>query len=94
MTLLDDERVTALGLHVEGFGDVRAMERLATHAAALGKSIVALKVGRSVAAQQATLSHTASMAGGDAGAAALMARLGPVQRPVQRPGRAGVHWPR
>ena len=74
--LLDDDRVTALGLHIEGFGDLRAFEALAAKARALGKSIVALKVGKSAEAQAATISHTASLAGGDAGAEALLARLG------------------
>jgi acyl-CoA synthetase (NDP forming) len=74
--LLDDPRVTALGLHIEGFGDLRAFEALAAHARALGKPIVALKVGKSAAARAATMSHTASLAGGDAGAGALLARLG------------------
>ncbi len=74
--LLEDPRVTALGLHVEGFGDVRALERLAARAGELGKPVVALKAGRSDAARTATLSHTASLAGSEAGADALMARLG------------------
>ena len=74
--LLEDPRVTALGLHVEGFGDVRAFERLAAVAAASGKPLVVLKSGRSAAARRATLSHTASLAGSDAGAHALLRRLG------------------
>ncbi|MDE4135009.1 acetate--CoA ligase family protein [Phaeobacter sp. QD34_3] len=74
--LLEDERVTALGLHIEGIKDLRAFEALAARARALGKPIVALKVGKSDQAQAATVSHTASVAGGDAGAAALLARLG------------------
>lgn len=74
--LLDDDRVTALGLHIEGFGDLRAFEALAAKARALGKPIIALKVGKSVEAQAATISHTASLAGGDAGAQALLTRLG------------------
>ncbi len=74
--LLEDDRVTALGLHIEGFGDLRAFEALAQRARELGKPIVALKVGKSAEAQAATVSHTASVAGGDAGAAALLARLG------------------
>lgn len=74
--LLDDDRVTALGLHIEGFGDLRAFEALAARARALGKPIVALKVGRSAEAQAATVSHTASLAGGNAGAGALLSRLG------------------
>ncbi|WP_370230740.1 CoA-binding protein, partial [Cognatishimia sp.] len=74
--LLQDPRVTALGLHVEGFGDLRAWEDLAAFAASVNKPIVAIKVGKSDQAQAATVSHTASVAGGDAGAAALLDRLG------------------
>ena len=73
--LLADERVTALGLHIEGFGDLRAFEALAMTARKLGKPIVALKVGKSTQAQTATISHTASLAGMDAGAQALLDRL-------------------
>ncbi|WP_424977090.1 acetate--CoA ligase family protein [Leisingera sp. S232] len=74
--LLEDERVTALGLHIEGFGDLRAFEALAARARELGKPIIALKVGKSAEAQAATVSHTASLAGGDAGAGALLSRFG------------------
>ncbi len=73
---LDDPRVTALGLHVEGFTNLRAWEALATKAHAKGIPVVALKVGASDEAQAATVSHTASLAGSDAGAAALIKRLG------------------
>jgi len=75
MALLDDPRVTALGLHIEGFGDLRQFEALAAKAARLGKPIVALKLGRSAEARAALVSHTASIAGSEAGAAALLARL-------------------
>ena len=74
--LLEDERVTALGLHVEGIGDVRRFETMANTARSLGKPIVALKVGASEQAQAATVSHTASLAGSATGARALLARLG------------------
>lgn len=83
--LLEDERVTALGLHIEGFGDLRAFEALAARARELGKPVVALKVGKSAAAQAATVSHTASLAGGDAGAGALLARFG-IPRLTDLPG--------
>lgn len=76
MALLDDPRVTALGLHIEGIQSVRSLEALAAKARALRKPIVALKVGASDQAQAATVSHTASLAGSDAGARALLARLG------------------
>jgi len=72
---LEDPRVTALGLHIEGIGDLRALERLAQRAAELDKPIVALKVGKSEQAKAATVSHTASLAGSDAGARALLQRL-------------------
>ncbi|MFY1712482.1 acetate--CoA ligase family protein [Tritonibacter mobilis] len=74
--LLEDDRVTVLGLHIEGVGDLRAFEALALKARQLGKQIVALKVGRSAQARAATVSHTASLAGGDAGSGALLARFG------------------
>jgi len=77
--LLEDPRVTALGLHIEGVGDLRALEVLAATARRLGKRIVALKVGASDQARAAAVSHTASLAGGAAAAAALLARLGVAQ---------------
>lgn len=76
MALLDDSRVTVIGLHIEGFGDIRSWEALAAKASARGVPLVALKVGASQQAQRTTVSHTASLAGSDAGAAALLARLG------------------
>ncbi len=74
--LLADPRVTALGLHIEGVGDIRALEALSQQAAELGKPVIALKVGTSGQARAATISHTASLAGSDAGARALLRRLG------------------
>ncbi|MBY5427597.1 acetate--CoA ligase family protein [Rhizobium leguminosarum] len=74
--LIDDPRVTAVGLHVEGFGDLSALERLATMARRSRKPVVVLKVGRSEQAQRAAVSHTASLAGSDAVADAVLARLG------------------
>jgi acyl-CoA synthetase (NDP forming) len=74
--LLRDGRVTALGLHVEGIDDLAGFERMARLARDLAKPVVALKVGVSDQAQAATVSHTASLAGSDAGAGALLARLG------------------
>lgn len=74
--LLDDPRVTAIGLHVEGFRDLRAWEAFAAKAHERRIPVVILKVGRSEAARAATVSHTASLAGGDAGAGALIDRLG------------------
>ncbi|CUH76580.1 acetyl coenzyme A synthetase (ADP forming), alpha domain [Tritonibacter multivorans] len=76
LALLDDPRVTAIGLHIEGFGDLRGWEALAAAAHAKDIPLVALKVGASEQAQKATVSHTASLAGSDAGAQAFLDRLG------------------
>ena len=78
-TLLQDPRVTVLVLHIEGIGDVAAFEWLAQTARDLGKPVVALKAGKSARAQAAAVSHTASLAGSDAGARALLQRLGVAQ---------------
>ncbi|MGB3388625.1 MAG: CoA-binding protein, partial [Pseudaminobacter sp.] len=74
--LIEDERVSCLGLHIEGFDSVAGFERLARRARELRKPIVAMKVGRSEQARAATISHTASLAGSDAGSAAFLKRLG------------------
>ena len=74
--LLDDPRVTALGLHIEGIGDLAGFASMAARAQALGKPIVAVKAGASDQARVAAVSHTGSLAGSDAGADALFARLG------------------
>ena len=76
LELLDDPRVTAIGMHIEGFVDVPSWHRLALAAKAAGKPIVALKMGKSEQAIEATSSHTASLAGEDAGADALLKRFG------------------
>lgn len=79
LELLADERVTALGMHIEGFTDLEGWRALAARSRTLKKPIVAIKAGRSELAQSLTRSHTASLAGSEAGAAALLARLGIAQ---------------
>ncbi|PRX10891.1 UNVERIFIED_ORG: acyl-CoA synthetase (NDP forming) [Martelella mediterranea] len=79
IALLEDPRITALGLHIEGISDLPAFEALAARATELGKPIVALRVGTSKQAQAAAVSHTASLTGSNAGAVALLKRLGIAQ---------------
>lgn len=74
--LIEDDRVTSLGLHIEAFDSVAGFERLAARARELKKPIIAMKVGRSEQARQATVSHTASLAGSDAASGAFLRRLG------------------
>ncbi len=76
MNIVEDTRVTALGLYVEGLGSIRNFEKLVSLCDRLGKAIVLIKVGKSEHAQLSAVSHTASLAGSDQGALALMKRLG------------------
>ncbi|MEL7229134.1 MAG: acetate--CoA ligase family protein [Pseudomonadota bacterium] len=75
-SLLEDDRITAIGLHIEGLDDVKAFEAFAMAARKAHKPVVALKVGRSEQAVQAALTHTASLAGSDKAHQALFKRLG------------------
>jgi acyl-CoA synthetase (NDP forming) len=74
--VVTDQRVTAIGLHVEGLGDVGSFERAAAAARTAGIPIVALKTGRSTTGAAIALSHTASLAGPDGLYDALFERLG------------------
>ncbi|WP_149561726.1 acetate--CoA ligase family protein [Streptomyces cacaoi] len=74
--LLDDPRVTAIGLHLEGIDDVPAFSRAALKALAAGVPVVALKTGSSELGARANLSHTSSLAGSDVLCDALFRRLG------------------
>lgn len=74
--LLEDSRVTAIGLHIEGIDDVAAFDRAARKAREKGVPIVALKTGRSETGAGITMSHTASLAGSDAVADAFFRRHG------------------
>lgn len=74
--LLNDERVTAIGLHIEGLGDVAEFSRVALLALKKGVPLVALKAGRSVKGAQMTLSHTSSLSGADQLHDALFERFG------------------
>lgn len=76
LALIEDERVTAIGLHIEGFDDLRRFEQLAHRARVLNKPIIAMKTGRSQKARAAAITHTASLAGSDAANAALLRHLG------------------
>ena len=73
---LDDPRVSAIGLHIEGLEDIPAFARAAERARQCGVPVVALKTGRSTVGAQLTLSHTSSFAGPDRLYDALFDRLG------------------
>lgn len=69
-------QVKGVVAYFEGIKDGGKLRRVAEEALKLGKPIVALKVGRSAAAQKAAMSHTASMTGSDEVIDALFKQLG------------------
>ena len=74
--LLEDPRVTALGLYVEGIDDAAALAAVAERARAQGKGIVALKGGRTAGGAAAAATHTAALSGGGATSSAYLAQVG------------------
>ncbi len=74
--LLEDERVTALGLYIEGITDAVDFAAIAQQARLKGKGIVAIKSGKTEAARTAAASHTASLAGGGAASSAYLRQIG------------------
>ncbi len=78
-TFLDDERVTAIGVILEGLDDVAAFSAAAIKAQAQNVPIVVLKSGVSDIGRQVALSHTSSLAGSDDLYNALFERYGVVR---------------
>ncbi|MDH5354708.1 MAG: acetate--CoA ligase family protein [Gammaproteobacteria bacterium] len=76
LTILEDPRVTALGLYVEGFDSIESMETLAEKSRALNKPVVVYKVGKSEHSQIAAMTHTASLAGSHNITSAFLKRNG------------------
>jgi acyl-CoA synthetase (NDP forming) len=74
--LLGSERVSAVGMIVESFADLRDWERLAACARGRRIGLVALVLGRSAQARAAVVTHTASLAGAAAVAAEFLRRNG------------------
>ncbi|GLS85456.1 acyl-CoA synthetase [Cypionkella aquatica] len=74
--LLDDPRVTALGMYIEGIDDAVAFAALAERARAMGKGVVCIKSGKTELSRTAAASHTASLAGGGAASSAFLRQIG------------------
>ncbi len=74
--LLDDPRVTAVGLHLEDLPDVAELTRVATRALRAGVPVVTIKAGTSPLGRQAAASHTSALATPDVLCDALFRRLG------------------
>lgn len=79
--VLEDDRITAVGLLIEGLRDLPKFVKVAGQAAEAGKPVVALKLGRSAAGAHIAMSHTATLAGESGLYDALFRRLGVAQVP-------------
>lgn len=74
--LLDDPRITSIGLFLEAVRDAQQFATVAMRAREQGVPLVALQTGRSEAGAQIANSHTGSMAGRAAAYDALFERYG------------------
>ena len=74
--VLDDERVTAVNLYIEGIQNTPELSQAAWRAAQKGIPIVVTKGGRSQTGGRAAQTHTASIAGERVVASALFQRFG------------------
>ncbi|HEY7763620.1 MAG TPA: acetate--CoA ligase family protein, partial [Aestuariivirgaceae bacterium] len=74
--LSEDERITAIGIHMEGLKSPVDFASAAAKARRKRKPIVALKTGRSEQGAKVAFSHTSSLAGTDSLYGALFERCG------------------
>ncbi|HLY52521.1 MAG TPA: acetate--CoA ligase family protein [Steroidobacteraceae bacterium] len=74
--LAADERVTALGLYLEGVKDIARFAAAVAMARAAGKPIALVKAGRTAAAARTARTHTGALAGADAAFDALCRQAG------------------
>lgn len=74
--LLEDPKITAIGMHIEGLSNVEAFSKAALKALQKGIPLVALKSGSSSKGAQITMSHTSSLSGADQLYDALFERFG------------------
>lgn len=77
--LLDDTRVRAIGLYIEGLDDIPGFSRAAVAALERGVPLVALKAGHSALGARLALTHTSSLAGSEQLYDALFERLGVIR---------------
>ena len=63
--VLADDRITAIGLHIEAIDDLKKFEKAAHHAFKKKCPIVAMKTGKTETASAIAKSHTSSLSGSD-----------------------------
>ncbi len=83
--LVDDDRVTAVGMYIEGIRDIRKFATAALKALRADKPLVVMKAGSSPLGQALAVSHTGSLSGTEQAFEAYFDRLGVirVQAPVE-----------
>lgn len=74
--MLEDPRCTAILLFLEAIRDRHALADFARRAEAMGKPVLAYKLGRSKVGQELAATHTGALTGDDATADAFLAHLG------------------
>ena len=74
--MLDDSRVKAIGLHIEGISDIKSFDIAAKRALMMKIPIITIKSGKTKASAKIALSHTSSLTGSDELYNALFERLG------------------
>ena len=78
-TLLDDDRVTAAGLYIEGIVNTADFASMAAATRSAGKYLVAIKSGKTAASQNTASSHTAALAGDAAASSAFLRQCGVIE---------------
>ncbi len=81
LSLLHDDRISCIGFYIEGFVDIEKFYNMTQKALAMGKRLIAIKVGKTEKSRQAASSHTASMAGSSMSSSAFLAMCGVVEVP-------------
>ena len=74
--LLEDSRVSAVGVYIEGIDDPAALAAVAETARANRVGVVALRSGRTQAGAAAAATHTASLSGDNVASSAFLAQAG------------------
>lgn len=77
--LIDDSRVTGIGIYAEGIKDVAKFSMAATKAFKANKPIAIIKVGQSDIAASLSVTHTGSLAGADDAFQAWFDQLGMIR---------------
>ncbi|BDU39673.1 acetate--CoA ligase family protein [Vibrio nigripulchritudo] len=77
--LLDNPKVRAIGIYLEGLKDVSAFSKVAIRAATKGVPLIVFKAGTSDVGTQLTMSHTSSLSGSDDMYQAMFERLGVIR---------------